>query len=176
MGKYNDIWVRVNEYERLEKEYKRKKREEKRKQLEAKKNETVIVQVEDLSLSDETVEGEKDETLPLGMVMDYKIIKNKVPPPFVPGTPNLEQNGALKKYKDRFGKYLAFIDCVKYYRSKKHCSILALATTSQALLNIWGSEQNVSNALHKLEEIGLLQEYSSYYQTGMCKWYCYFGK
>ena len=30
MGKYNDIWVRVNEYERLEKEYKRKKREEKR--------------------------------------------------------------------------------------------------------------------------------------------------
>ena len=174
MGKYNDIWVRVNEYERLEKEYKRKKREEKRKQLEAKKNETVIVQVEDLSLSDETVEGEKDETLPLGMVMDYKIIKNKVPPPFVPGTPNLEQNGALKKYKDRFGKYLAFIDCVKYYRSKKHCSILALATTSQALLNIWGSEQNVSNALHKLEEIGLLQEYSSYYQTGMCKWYCYF--
>jgi hypothetical protein len=41
-------------------------------------------------------------------------------------------------------------------------------------LNIWGSEQNVSNALSKLEEIGLIQEYISYYQTGMCKLYYYF--
>ena len=89
-------------------------------------------------------------------------------------TPNLKKNGALKKYKDRFSKYLAFVDCVKYYRSSKYCSILALATTSQTLLNIWGSEQNVSNALNKLEEIGLIKEYSGYYQTGMCKLYCYF--
>ena len=55
--------------------------------------------------------------------MDYKIIKNYKVPPFNPGTPNLEKNGALKKYKDRFGKYLAFIDAVKYYRSSKYCSI-----------------------------------------------------
>lgn len=172
MGKYNDIWLRVNEYEKSEKKRKSTNREEKRKQLEEKKNEEIIAQVEDLSLSDEMVEGE--ETLPLWITTDYKVIKNYEVPPFDPGTPNLTKNGALKKYKDRFGKYLAFIDSVKYYRSNKHCSILSLATTSQVLLNIWGSEQNVSNALSKLEEIGLIKEYIGYYQTGMCKLYCYF--
>ena len=156
MGTYNDIWLRVNEYDESEKKRKSGNREEKRKWLEG-KNEEILAQVEDLSLSDEMLEGE--EALPLRVTTDYKIIKTYEVPPFVPGTPNLTKNGALKKYKDRFGKYLAFIDCVKYFRSSKYCSILALATTSQALLNIWGSEQNVSNALSKLEEIGLIQEY-----------------
>ena len=174
MGKYNDIWKRVDEYDKTEKERKRKDREEKRKQLEDKKNEMILAQVEDWSLRDKTVEGEEDEALPLWVTTDYKILKNYQVPPFVPGIPNTEKNGALKKYKDRFGKYLAFIDCVKYYRSSKYCSILALATTSQVLLNIWGSEQNVSNAVSKLEEIGLIKEYISYYQTGMCKLYYYF--
>ena len=32
----------------------------------------------------------------------------------------------------------------------------------------------MSNAFHKLEEIGLIKEYIGYYQTGMCKLYCYF--
>ena len=173
MGKYNDIWSRVNEYEVSEKKRKSTYREEKRKQFEKEKNESNLPQVEDWSLSDEIVEGE-EEALPLWVTTDYKIIKRYEVPPFNPGTPNLEKNGALKKYKDRFGKYLAFVDSVKYYRSNKHCSILALATTSQVFLNIWGSEQNVSNALHKLEEIGLIKEYISYYQTGMCKLYCYF--
>lgn len=174
MGKYNDIWTRMTEYNEAEKVRKRTDREEKRKQLEEKRNKTILTQVEDWSLSDEIIDGQEDETLPLWVTTDYKIIKNYTPPTFAPGSPNLEKNGALKKYKDRFGKYLAFIDCVKYFRSKKHCSILALATTSQALLNIRGSEQNVSNALKKLEEIGLIKEYNSYYQTGMCKLYCYF--
>ena len=171
MGTYSDIWLRVNEYDESEKKRKSANREEKRKRLEG-KNEEILAQVEDLSLSDEMLEGE--EALPLWVTTDYKIIKTYEVPPFVPGTPNLTKNGALKKYKDRFGKYLAFIDCVKYFRSSKYCSILALATTSQALLNIWGSEQNVSNALSKLKEIGLIQEYISYYQTGMCKLYYYF--
>lgn len=174
MGKYNDIWLRVDEYEKTDKAEKRKKRAAKRMQIEEKRKEALLVQVEDLSLCDEITEGEEEEALPMWVTTDYKIIKNYECPPFDPGTPNLNQNGALKKYRDRFGKYLAFIDCVKYYRSSKFCSVLALATTSQVLLSIWGSEQNVSNALHKLEEIGLLREYSSYYQTGMCKLYCYF--
>ena len=173
MGKYNDIWLRINEYDEAEKKRKSTRREEKRKQLEEEKNDELLAQVEDCSLSDDMVEVE-EETLSLWETTDYKIINNQVPPPFNPGTPNLKKNGALKKYKDRFGKYLAFVDCVKYYRSSKYCSILALATTSQTLLNIWGSEQNVSNALNRLEEIGLIKEYSGYYQTGMCKLYCYF--
>ena len=173
MGKYNDIWLRINEYDEAEKKRKSTRREEKRKQLEEEKNDELLAQVEDCSLSDEIVEAE-EETLSLWATTDYRIIKNQVLPPFNPGTPNLKKNGALKKYKDRFSKYLAFVDCVKYYRSSKYCSILALATTSQTLLNIWGSEQNVSNALNKLEEIGLIKEYSGYYQTGMCKLYCYF--
>ena len=174
MGKYNDIWTRVNEYDKAEKKRKSKEREERRKRNEEKRNEVVIAQVEDANLSDEVVEGEEEECLPLWGTMDFKIIKNYVLPPFEPGVPNLEKNGAVKKYKDRFGKYLAFVDCVKYYRSTKYCSVLALATTSQTLLNIWGSEQSVSNALSKLEEIGLIKEYNGYYQTGMCKLYCYF--
>ena len=174
MGRYNEIWARVSEYEKTDKARKRKDRDEKRKQLEEKRSEAIITKVEDLSLSDEVTEGEEDEALPMWATTDYKIIKNYECPPFVPGSPNLEKNGALKKYRDRFSKYLAFIDCVKYYRSSKFCSVLALATTSQVLLNIWGSEQSVSNALRQLEEIGLIKEYSSYYQTGMCKLYCYF--
>ena len=173
MGKYNDIWIRVKEYDKAEKERKRKQRAEKRKQLEAKHHEMTVPIVEDVSLIDESVRGEED-TLPLWATTDYRVVKKYVPPVFNPGVPNLKKNGALKKYKDRFSKYLAFIDCVKYYRSSKYCSILALATTSSALLNIWGSEQNVSNALSKLEEIGLLRECDSYYQTGICKRYFYF--
>ena len=174
MGKYNDIWTRVNEYDKAEKARKSRARDEKRKKIEDKRSEILFTQIEDASLSGEMVAGEENEVLPLWVTTDFKIIKNYILPPFKPGVPNLEKNGALKKYKDRFGKYLAFIDCVKYYRSSKYCSVLALATTSQTLLNIWGSEQSVSNALSKLEEIGLIKEYNGYYQTGMCKLYCYF--
>jgi hypothetical protein len=173
MGKYNDIWSKAKEYEKSEKSRKSLYREEKRKRLEEAKNEEILAQVEDWGFNNEIIDSEED-TIPIGATMDYKIIKNYNVPPFNPGTPNLEKNGALKKYKDRFGKYLAFIDAVKYYRSSKYCSILALATTSQVFLSIWGSEQNVSNAFHKLEEIGLIKEYIGYYQTGMCKLYCYF--
>ena len=174
MGKYNDIWIKVKEAEKADKERKAKNREEKRKQLEERRCETSFCEVEDWSLSDEEVEGEDENTLPVWETTDYRVVKDYVLPVFNPGSPNIGKNGALKKYRDRFGKYLAFIDCVKYYRSSKYCSILALATTSSILLNIWGSEQNVSNALSKLEEIGLIKEYDSYYQTGVCKLYYYF--
>ena len=173
MGKYNDIWSRINECDESEKKRKSTSREEKRKRLEEEKLAEMFPRVEDRSLSDETIEGE-EETISLWTTTDYKTIKNYEVPPFVPGTPNLEKNGALKKYKERFGKYLAFVDSVKYYRSNKYCSVLALATTSQVFLNIWGSEMNVSNAFSKLEEIGLIKEYIGYYQTGMCKLHCYF--
>ena len=174
MGKYNDIWIKVKEAETADKERKRKNREEKRKQLEEKRMKIIFPQVEDLSLSDDVADGDCEYTLPIWETTDYRVVKDYVPPVFNPGIPNIEKNGALKKYRERFSKYLAFIDCVKYYRSSKYCSILALATTSSVLLNIWGSEQNVSNALSKLEEIGLIKECDSYYQTGICKLYYYF--
>ena len=128
MGKYNDIWLRIDEYEKTDKAEKRKKRAAKRMQIEEKRNEALLAQVEDLSLCDEVTEGEKEDVLPRWVTTDYKIIQNYECPPFAPDTPNLSQNGALKKYRDRFGKYLAFIDCVKYYRSSKYCSVLALGT------------------------------------------------
>lgn len=174
MGIYNDIWTHVCEYEEAEAARKRKAREAKNAQRRTQNPEKIEVPlVEDLSLADESIDGEEDESL-LGATTDFKIIKNYEVPPFVPGVPNMEKNGAWKKYKDRFGKYLAFIDCVKYFRSSKYCSILALATTSNMFMNIWGTEKNVSNALKELKAIGLIQEYDSYYQTGMCKLYCYF--
>ena len=174
MGKYNDIWTRVKEYDKAEKKRKIKNRKEKRKQFDSGRKSIECRQVEDLGLCDETIERESDDTLPFWVTTDYRVVKDYVPPVFNPGVPNTEKNGALKKYRDRFSKYLAFIDCVKHYRSSKYCSILALATTSSALLNIWGSEQSVSNALSKLEEIGLIKECDSYYQTGICKLYYYF--
>ena len=119
MGKYNDIWIRVKEYDKAEKERKRKQRAEKRKQLEERRHEMTVPIVEDVSLIDESVRGEDEDTLPLWATTDYRVVKNYVPPVFNPGVPNLKKNGALKKYKDRFSKYLAFIDCVKYYRSTK---------------------------------------------------------
>ena len=165
MGKYNDIWTRVKGFEETKKTRKKKSREEKIKEVECSTiGEGVVVSdVEDV-----------EEISSFGSTIDYRIIKEYKAPLFVPGTPNMTHNGAWKKYKERFGKYLAFIDSVKYIRSSKYCTILALATTSQWLINIWGSEKNVSNALKELKEIGLLKDYNEYYQTGMCKLYCYF--
>ena len=105
MGKYNDIWTRVKEYDKSEKERKRKDREEKRKQLEGRRKETAFSQVEDLSLRDEAVAGEDEDTLPAWVTTDYRVVKDYVPPLFNPGVPNLEKNGALKKYRERFVFY-----------------------------------------------------------------------
>ena len=101
MGKYNDIWIRVKEYDKAEKERKRKQRAEKRKQLEERHHEMTVPIVEDVSLIDESVRGEDEDTLPLWATTDYRVVKNYVPPVFNPGVPNLKKNGALKKYKDR---------------------------------------------------------------------------
>ena len=165
MGKYNDIWTRVKGFEETKKTRKKKSRDEK------------IKEVEVSTLNEEDVFSEIEEVEEIssfGSAIDYRIIKEYQAPLFVPGTPNMSHNGAWKKYKERFGKYLAFIDSVKYIRSSKYCTILALATTSQWLINIWGSEKNVSNAIKELKAIGLLKDYNEYYQTGMCKLYCYY--
>ena len=50
MGKYNDIWIRVKEYDKAEKERKRKQRADKRKQLEERRREMTVPIVEDVSL------------------------------------------------------------------------------------------------------------------------------
>ena len=175
MGKYNDIWVKINEFEGSENEHQHKNREKKRKESfsKIKVELSEIPLVEDLS-DEEDIEDEEYEESPISKSIDFMVVKDITPPPFVPVDTDLQKNGALKKYKERFSKYLAFIDCVKYFRSKEHCTILALATTSNVFLNIWGSTRNVSNAFERLEKIGLIKEYDSYYQTGMCKLYYYF--
>ena len=175
MGSYNDIWTRVKEFENIKKEVRRKTREEKTKEVESRITGNVYTPVLDdtnpttVSCGEEVIE--RATTL---SSIDYRIIKDYEVPPFVPGEPNLSQPGALKKYTDRFSKYLAFIDSVKYFRSSKYCSVIAIATTSNVLLNIWGSSMNISNALKELKEMGLLKDYNDYFQTGMCKQYCYF--
>ena len=174
MGRYNDIWVRTKEFEESQKEVRRKTREEILNKVEEQnQRETLVPEVEDYSASDDLFDDE-DETPATLSTIDFKVLKTAKAPPFTPGEPNMSKNGAFKKYKDRFSKYLAFIDTVKFFRSTKYCSILAIATTSRVLLNIWGSEKNISNALKELKTIGLIQDYSDYYQTGICKQYCYF--
>ena len=165
MGKYNDIWTRVEGFEEAKKTRKKKSREEK------------IKEVEVSTLNEENAFSETEEVGGISSfrsTIDYRIIKDYEVPLFAPEAPNMVDNGAWKKYKERYGKYLAFIDSVKYIRSSKHCTILALATTSQWLSNIWGSSRNISNALKTLQEIGLIKIYSSYFQTGMCMLYCYY--
>ena len=130
MGTYNEIWTKVKEFEETKKARKKKSREEK------------IKEVEGSTLNEEVVVSETEEVEEIssfGSATDYRIIKEYKPPIFAPDEPNMSKNGAWKKYKERYGKYLAFIDSVKYIRSSKYCTILALATTSQWLSNIWGS-------------------------------------
>ena len=74
MGKYNDIWIRVKEYDKAEKERKRKQRAEKRKQLEERRHEMTVPIVEDVSLIDESVRGEDEDTLPLWATTDYRVV------------------------------------------------------------------------------------------------------
>ena len=175
MGSYNDIWIRVKEFENVKKETRRKAREEKAKEVESRITGNVCTPVlDDSDLTGASYDNEAIEHAITLSPIDYRILKGKEVPPFMPGEPNLAQPGALQKYKNRFSKYLAFIDSVKYFRSSKHCSIIAIATTSNVLLNIWGSEMNISNALKEMKAIGLIQDYNDYYQTGMCKQYCYF--
>ena len=174
MGRYNEIWTRIKEFEETEKEERRKSREKKLKELEANiRGENADVEIDDADLDDVLLEDTEEKALTLHDI-DFRVIKEYEVPVFSPGQPNLIQPGALKKYQNRFSKYLAFIDTVKHFRSSKYCSILSIATTSSVLLNIWGSEKNISNALKELKAIGLIRDYNDYYQTGICKQYCYY--
>ena len=102
MGNYNDIWTSVVEFESEKKERRRKIREEKSKQREVAKleEETVVPLVEDVALCDEVIESEAHPLTAVGEAIDYRVIKNYSVPPFTPGRPNLEKNGALKKFKE----------------------------------------------------------------------------
>jgi len=174
LGRYNDIWTRIKEFEEVGKEKRRQSREQKLKELEANIcGENLDVELDDFDLDADFSAAEDEKALTLHDI-DFRVIKEYEVPVFSPGTPNLNQPGALKKYQNRFGKYLAFIDTIKYFRSSEYCSVLAIATTSSVLLNIWGSEKNISNALKELKVIGLIKDYNDYYQTGICKQYCYY--
>ena len=131
MGKYNDIWVRAQAYEKAEKE----KKKETREKIRAKQKSEISGEDDNLGL----VEDER--VLGMWETLDHKIIKKYVPPLFSPESlpeKDPKAKGALTKYKKRYGQYLAFIDSVKYIRSSKYCTVLALATTSKMLQNIFG--------------------------------------
>ena len=167
MGRYNDIWVRTQAYEKAEKE----KKKETREKIRAKQNSELSNEEDNLGLA------EDERVLGMWETLDHKIIKKYVPPLFNP-EPLPEKDpkakGAVTKYKKRYAQYLAFIDSVKYIRSREYCTVLALATTSKMLQNIFGEPKSVSNALGALEKIGLIKEYTHTWQTGYCKLYCYF--
>ena len=165
MGKYNDIWSRVKVFEETKKARKKKSRKDRVTEVDN------SITSEAITISDTE---EVEEIAAFSSAIDYRVIKEYEVPLFVSEEPNMKHNGAWNKYKKRYGKYLAFIDSVKYIRSSKHCTILALATTSQWLSNIWGSPKNISNALKELQKIGLIELYDKNYQNGMCMLYCYY--
>ena len=159
MGVLTDIWESQKKWDELEKERKRKRREAKlrKKQLE---NEEVIV-------DDETGEVIKTESniIYSGGVLCYR--KYDVPE-FVEEEPKLKKNGELtKRFIERYSKYLAFVNFIKYIRSKKYFSILTLAQTSRPLIAIWGSQPQVKTALDELQEMKLIIKDSDSYQKGV---------
>ena len=159
MGVLTDIWESQKKWDELEKERKRKRREAKlrKKQLE---NEEVIV-------DEETGEVIKTESniIYSGGVLCYR--KYDVPE-FVEEKPKLKVNGEpTERFRIRYGKYLAFVNFIKYIRSKKYFSILTLAQTSRPLIAIWGSQPQVKTALDELQEMKLIIKDSDSYQKGV---------
>lgn len=61
-----------------------------------------------------------------------------------------------KSSYNRFGKILAFIDSVKYIRRTDACTIMPIPTNSDSMKAICGSQQNASNLIKQMIEIGLV--------------------
>ena len=106
MGRYNDIWVRAQAYEEIEK----KKKKETREKIRAKHEGEISGEEDNIGL----VEDER--VLGMWETLDHKIIKKYVPPLFNP-EPLPEKDpkakGALSKYKKRYGREFYFLEAMK---------------------------------------------------------------
>lgn len=75
--------------------------------------------------------------------------------------PEVRSKAATKK---KLGKVLAFIDMVKHKRLAHSCTIMPIATTNKKFISICGSQQNASNLIKYMVDIGLLREEDATYQ------------
>lgn len=66
--------------------------------------------------------------------------------------------------KKKLGKVLAFIDMVKYKRLAHGCTIMPIASTNKKFISICGSQQNASNLVKYMINIGLIGEEDVKYQ------------
>lgn len=185
MGILTDIWEAQKEFKKLEKERKQREKEEREKQkLEEQQskiiesNEPIIINIEDIEeteYDEETGEFISEEqttvdTLESDLVLSGGVLcytKYDVPN-FEPEPAKFTKKGVLAEpYKKRYGQYLAFIDVVKYYRSKEYCSILTLAQTSKPFIEIWGLQSIVSPAFKLLVDMKFMEIESDSYQPGV---------
>lgn len=66
----------------------------------------------------------------------------------------------------KLAKVLAFIDLKKHIRYTDSATVMNIASTGKRLLSICGSQQNASNLISYMKEIGLIGEYNVNYQFG----------
>ncbi len=75
--------------------------------------------------------------------------------------PEVRSKASTKK---KLGKVLAFIDMVKHKRLAHGCTVMPIATTNKKFVSICGSQQNASNLVKYMINIGLLGEEDTIYQ------------
>ena len=91
--------------------------------------------------------------------------------------------GAEAKRRAVLSKILTFVDFAKRRRIRNTCTVMPIAITSAENLSIWGTEKNVSRAVDKMIEIGLISEHNEEYRfnapfpyddENRCKTYKYY--
>lgn len=88
-------------------------------------------------------------------------IDNYVVPPF--NIVESDAKGAKAKREKILSDILFFVDLAQRKRVINTCSIISIPTTANENLSIWGSAKNVSRAVDKMIEIGLLAEHDESY-------------
>lgn len=91
--------------------------------------------------------------------------------------------GAEAKRRTVLSKILTFVDSAQRRRIRNTCTVMPIAITSAENLSIWGTEKNVSRAVDKMIEIGLISEHNEEYRfnapfpyddENRCKTYKYY--
>ena len=93
---------------------------------------------------------------------------------------NIPASRQVNKTKEHLSKVLAFIDSKKQLRFADGLTVMPISCKSKTLLSICGSQQNASNLIKYMKQIGLLADYDTSYQfnafydkDNKCKEYCY---
>ena len=112
----------------------------------------------------------KPDTIDDYIVPEFKIVESKA-------------KGAEAKRRDVLSKILTFVHFARKRRASNACTIMPIAVTSNENLSIWGSEKNISRAVDKMIEIGLIGEHNEEYRfnapfpyddENRCKTYKYY--